>query len=77
MAGAAIIIGLQQLKGLLGIANFTHNTDIISVMISVFRGLNHNQVKSYSLSPKKKKKKGKVIFVLLIIVIHAMIIRVY
>ena len=57
MAGAAIIIGLQQLKGLLGIANFTHNTDIISVMISVFRGLNHNQVKSYSLSPKKKKKK--------------------
>ncbi|KAK4583984.1 hypothetical protein RGQ29_021921 [Quercus rubra] len=43
MAGAAIIIGLQQLKGLLGIANFTHNTDIISVMISVFRGLNHNQ----------------------------------
>nr|POF09388.1 sulfate transporter 2.1 [Quercus suber] len=43
MAGAAIIIGLQQLKGPLGIANFTHNTDIISVMISVFRGLNNNQ----------------------------------
>jgi high affinity sulfate transporter 1 len=38
MAGAAITIGLQQLKGLLGIstASFTKNTDIISVLKSVF-----------------------------------------
>jgi MFS superfamily sulfate permease-like transporter len=38
MAGAAITIGLQQLKGLLGIstASFTRNTDIISVLKSVF-----------------------------------------
>lgn len=39
MAGAAITIGLQQLKGLLGIptASFTKNTDFISVMKSVFQ----------------------------------------
>ncbi|GMY39129.1 high affinity sulfate transporter 2-like [Fagus crenata] len=36
MAGAAITIGLQQLKGLLGIINFTKKTDIISVMHSVW-----------------------------------------
>jgi len=44
MAGSAIIIGLQQLKGLLGITHFTHKTDIISVMKSVCRGLAHHQV---------------------------------
>jgi high affinity sulfate transporter 1 len=39
MAGAAITIALQQLKGLLGIstASFTKNTDIISVLTSVFK----------------------------------------
>lgn len=39
MAGAAITIGLQQLKGLLGIstASFTRHTDIISVMRSVWQ----------------------------------------
>lgn len=39
MAGAAITIGLQQLKGLLGIptASFTKKTDFISVMRSVFQ----------------------------------------
>ncbi|KAI9117014.1 hypothetical protein K1719_012013 [Acacia pycnantha] len=31
MAGAAVIIGLQQMKGLLGITNFTDKTDVISV----------------------------------------------
>jgi len=36
MAGAAVTIGLQQLKGLLNIANFTTKTDFISVMKSVF-----------------------------------------
>uniref|UniRef100_A0A0D9VQQ5 STAS domain-containing protein n=1 Tax=Leersia perrieri TaxID=77586 RepID=A0A0D9VQQ5_9ORYZ len=34
MAGAAITIALQQLKGFLGIAKFTKNTDIVSVMKS-------------------------------------------
>lgn len=36
MAGAAITIALQQLKGLLNITNFTTATDFISVMKSVF-----------------------------------------
>ncbi|KAK7282470.1 hypothetical protein RIF29_11279 [Crotalaria pallida] len=41
MAGAAIIIGLQQLKGLLGIDHFTNKTDIISVMSSVWESFHH------------------------------------
>ncbi|XP_044510547.1 low affinity sulfate transporter 3 isoform X2 [Mangifera indica] len=41
MAGAAIVIGLQQLKGLLGISHFTTKTDVISVLGSVFTSL-HN-----------------------------------
>ncbi|XP_068641584.1 sulfate transporter 1.3-like [Aristolochia californica] len=36
MGGAAITIALQQLKGFLGIKNFTKKTDIISVMHSVW-----------------------------------------
>jgi len=36
MAGAAVTIGLQQLKGLLNITNFTTKTDFISVMRSVW-----------------------------------------
>ncbi|KAK4274083.1 hypothetical protein QN277_017368 [Acacia crassicarpa] len=36
MAGAAITIALQQLKGFLGIKKFTRNTDIVSVLHSVF-----------------------------------------
>ncbi|PIN06982.1 Sulfate/bicarbonate/oxalate exchanger SAT-1 and related transporters (SLC26 family) [Handroanthus impetiginosus] len=41
MAGAAITIALQQLKGFLGIEKFTKNTDIISVMHSVFSSAHH------------------------------------
>ncbi|KAK9706046.1 hypothetical protein RND81_07G101200 [Saponaria officinalis] len=36
MAGAAIIVSLQQLKGLLGIVHFTNEMQIIPVMSSVF-----------------------------------------
>ncbi|KAG9153023.1 hypothetical protein Leryth_025456 [Lithospermum erythrorhizon] len=36
MAGAATVVCLQQLKGILGLEHFTHGTDIISVMKSVF-----------------------------------------
>ena len=36
MAGAAIIVSLQQLKGLLGITHFTSKMEIIPVMSSVF-----------------------------------------
>ncbi|GLT93848.1 hypothetical protein SLE2022_116210 [Rubroshorea leprosula] len=41
MGGAAITIGLQQLKGLLGIKTFTKKTDIISVMRSVWGTVHH------------------------------------
>ncbi|XP_072992648.1 sulfate transporter 1.2-like isoform X2 [Typha latifolia] len=41
MAGAAITIALQQLKGFLGIQKFTKKTDIISVMRSVWGSAQH------------------------------------
>ncbi|WOK97104.1 sulfate transporter 1.2 [Canna indica] len=41
MAGAAVTISLQQLKGFLGIMDFTTKTDIISVMKSVWRAVQH------------------------------------
>nr|DAD44730.1 TPA_asm: hypothetical protein HUJ06_002960 [Nelumbo nucifera] len=40
MAGAAIIVSLQQLKGLLGIVHFTGKMQIIPVMSSVFKHTN-------------------------------------
>lgn len=36
MAGAAVIVSLQQLKGLLGIVHFTGKMQLIPVMTSVF-----------------------------------------
>lgn len=36
MAGAATVVCLQQLKGMLGLQHFTSSTDLISVMESVF-----------------------------------------
>ncbi|KAJ8436416.1 hypothetical protein Cgig2_013457 [Carnegiea gigantea] len=41
MGGAAITIALQQLKGFLGIKNFTKNTDLVSVLKSVFAAAHH------------------------------------
>ncbi|KAH7848288.1 hypothetical protein Vadar_000797 [Vaccinium darrowii] len=41
MGGAAIVIGLQQLKGLLGISHFTAKTDVVSVLGAVFRSFHH------------------------------------
>lgn len=37
MAGAAIIVSLQQLKGLLGILHFTNKMQIVPVLASVFK----------------------------------------
>lgn len=39
VSGAAIVIGLQQMKGLLGIAHFTNKTDVISVMQAIWRSV--------------------------------------
>lgn len=36
MSGAATVVCLQQLKGILGLDHFTHATDVISVMRSIF-----------------------------------------
>ncbi|XWS08928.1 hypothetical protein CRYUN_Cryun40dG0042400 [Craigia yunnanensis] len=36
MGGAATIVCLQQLKGMFGLVHFTHETDLVSVMRSVF-----------------------------------------
>lgn len=41
MGGAAIVIGLQQLKGLLGIDHFTTRTDVVSVLDAVVKSLHH------------------------------------
>ncbi|XP_042493672.1 sulfate transporter 1.2-like [Macadamia integrifolia] len=41
MGGAAITIALQQLKGFLGIKNFTKKSDIISVMHSTWGSVHH------------------------------------
>ncbi|OAY35879.1 low affinity sulfate transporter 3 isoform X2 [Manihot esculenta] len=41
MAGAAIVIGLQQLKGLLAITHFTNKTDVISVLKSTWISVHH------------------------------------
>lgn len=37
MAGAAIIVSMQQLKGLLGIVHFTSKMQVVPVMKSVFQ----------------------------------------
>ncbi|KAI3678887.1 hypothetical protein L6452_38191 [Arctium lappa] len=36
MGGAATVVCLQQLKGILGLEHFTHGTDLVSVLRSVF-----------------------------------------
>ncbi|KAJ7956861.1 sulfate transporter 2.1 [Quillaja saponaria] len=41
VAGAAIVIGLQQLKGLLGLTHFTNKTDVVSVMKAVWESVHH------------------------------------
>lgn len=47
MAGAAIVIGLQQLKGLLAIPHFTNKTDVISVLKSTWISVHHYVMSSY------------------------------
>ncbi|XP_059624308.1 low affinity sulfate transporter 3 [Cornus florida] len=41
MAGAATMIGLQQLKGLLGITYTTNKTDVVSVLKAVFGSIHY------------------------------------
>lgn len=46
MAGAAVIVGLQQLKGLLGIYHFTNKMQIIPVLSSIFH--EENEVEPFN-----------------------------
>uniref|UniRef100_A0A6N2MXI8 STAS domain-containing protein n=1 Tax=Salix viminalis TaxID=40686 RepID=A0A6N2MXI8_SALVM len=45
MAGAAIIVSLQQLKSLLGITHFTKQMELVSVLSSVFHHTNESMKK--------------------------------
>ncbi|CAI0465811.1 unnamed protein product [Linum tenue] len=47
MSGAATVVCLQQLKGILGLVHFTHETDIVSVMRSIFTQTHQSKRKSY------------------------------
>ncbi|XP_057731412.1 low affinity sulfate transporter 3 [Arachis stenosperma] len=51
MAGAAIVIGLQQLKGLLGLTHFTTKTDAVAVLKSVYASLHQQITSSEKWSP--------------------------
>ncbi|KAI3834102.1 hypothetical protein MKW92_008830 [Papaver armeniacum] len=42
MGGAAIVIGLQQLKGLLGLSKFTNKTDVMSVVGAILKSVHHS-----------------------------------
>lgn len=57
MAGAAIVIGMQQLKGLLGLSHFTNSTDIVSVIKAVCSALHDDPVSD--LSPCPSWRQGK------------------
>lgn len=65
MAGASITISLQQLKGLLGIVNFSKKTDAVSVLHSVFSTAHHGVIatitciKAQNFTPKKIKSSLK------------------
>lgn len=58
MAGAAVIVSLQQLKGLLGIVHFTTKMQMVPVMISVFE--HRDEVNSFDALKKKRKREKKI-----------------
>nr|GMC60841.1 low affinity sulfate transporter 3 [Ipomoea batatas] len=68
MAGAAIVIGLQQLKGLLGIEHFTTKTDVVSVLTSVFSSF-HGPVSNFSTQ-------SVTFFSVLILLAHLMLLSI-
>ena len=49
MAGAAIIVSLQQLKGLLGITHFTKKMGLVPVLSSVFSETNEVSISTRPL----------------------------
>lgn len=49
MGGSAVIVGLQQLKGLLGITHFTNKMALVPVMSSVFNNIDEVHPKFFAL----------------------------
>jgi MFS superfamily sulfate permease-like transporter len=55
MGGAATVVCLQQLKGMLGLHHFTTSTDVVSVMRSLFsqtHQVQHSTALSLFASPR-------------------------
>ena len=65
MAGAAIIVSLQQLKGLLGIVHFTNKMQIIPVLVSVYKQKDEVQNTTMWFSTLRMLGNWKQIFVYL------------
>lgn len=59
MAGAAILIGLQQMKGLLAISNFTTKTDVVSVLKSVVRSVHQTVCFLFQVMRSERQKASK------------------
>jgi MFS superfamily sulfate permease-like transporter len=59
MAGAAIIVSLQQLKGLLGITHFTKQMGIVPVLSSVFHTTKEVTLFSHPQRSGQTKQKAK------------------
>lgn len=73
MGGAATVVSLQQLKGMLGLDHFTNATDLVSVLESVFTQV--HQVHSYSeYIYKNKTICFKIIFILYYLFIYYILI---
>ncbi|KAJ6305442.1 hypothetical protein OIU78_020894 [Salix suchowensis] len=58
VSGAAIVIGLQQMKGLLGIAHFTNKTDVISVIQAIRRSVHHSVLSAMGIIIAAKATTG-------------------
>lgn len=54
MAGAATVVIMQQMKGVLGLEHFTHKTDVIDVLHSIFTQTHRvfYSIFNYFLSPQ-------------------------
>lgn len=63
MGGTAVIICLQQLKGLLGLKNFTTKTDVVNVLKSVFE--HRKEVCVYPLINEKLMHTIYIVFLIL------------
>lgn len=52
MGGAATVVCLQQLKGIMGLVHFTHETDVVSVTRSLF-----SQIHQVYFLPRRRRRR--------------------